>query len=221
MDPHAGELAKALLCVGMYGNLDGTAANRSERTALIATAEKRGLLVWSRGRKCYQLTRAGYRVAASCDPQCTLSFRRRLSPQAVVVTGVALLAAGSVAIGVANMTAQYGGREPKPSNVAKLATVPSVPEPPLLALSNEPDSQPMTTLPPDNTLAATEEERRRVSDTPSTPRAQKDQKVASTHRHKPRKATHERRRDMGTGYASTGYAHFQSRGRDSLNPGAP
>src|SRR5262245_14529840 len=115
MDPHAGDLAKALLHVGMYGNLDGTAANRSERTALIATAQRRGLLVWSRGRKCYQLTPTGYRIAASCDPQCNINFRRRLSTQAVVAAGMALLAAGSVAIGAANMTAHYTGREPKPS----------------------------------------------------------------------------------------------------------
>jgi hypothetical protein len=79
MDPHAGELATALLNIGKFGNLDETTANRSQRAALIATAQKRGLVVWSRARKCYQLTPVGYRIAANCDPQCAINFRQRLS----------------------------------------------------------------------------------------------------------------------------------------------
>src|SRR5215471_6555638 len=114
MDARAGELAVGLLHIGIFGNLDRTAANRSERAALIATAQKRGLVVWSRLRRCYQLTPVGYRIAAKCDPQSSITFRQRLSVQAIIV---AVLALASIATGAAYMTTD---REPRQHRVASV-----------------------------------------------------------------------------------------------------
>ncbi len=44
-----------------HGNLDGFQASRSERLALVSTAARQGLVVWSRFRKRYELTSRGRR----------------------------------------------------------------------------------------------------------------------------------------------------------------
>jgi len=219
MDARAGELAVGLLHIGMFGNLDRIAADRSKRTALIATAQKRGLVVWSRLRRCYQLTPVGYRIAANCDPQCSITFRRRLSAQVIIV---AALASASTAIGTAYMTTE---REPQLKRVVSVqplaATVAvAAPEAAIVA-SNDAEHQPAPTLSANNMQELVEENVVRRPDSTSIPNEQKPGKVASKHHDKPRKTARERRRDKGPGFASTGYANSYFRAREAINSGGP
>src|SRR6266542_3592375 len=54
-------IGAAMEHVKAHGNLDGFPAGRGERLALMTTAGKQGLVVWSRSRRRYELTSRGFR----------------------------------------------------------------------------------------------------------------------------------------------------------------
>src|SRR6266542_1601462 len=54
-------IGAAMEHVKAHGNLDGFPAGRGERLALMTTAGKQGLVVWSRSRGRYELTSRGFR----------------------------------------------------------------------------------------------------------------------------------------------------------------
>ena len=54
-------IGAAMEHIKAHGNLDGFAAGRGERLALVSTAVKQGLVMWNRSRGKYELTSRGYR----------------------------------------------------------------------------------------------------------------------------------------------------------------
>src|SRR5438552_6788606 len=59
LDEERLRIGAALTYLKEQGNLDGFPARRNERMALMATAERRGLVVWDRNRERYEVTRLG------------------------------------------------------------------------------------------------------------------------------------------------------------------
>jgi hypothetical protein len=211
----AGKLEAALRDIATSGALHQM--SRSEAIAVITTAQRRGLVSWSKSRKCYRLTRAGYRIAANSNPQRNLHSRRRWLAAAMIPTVLAILAVGAVAVG-STFIATNDVRPLKVSDVQSLAVV-QAPAPPLyeepIAEVNEAVA-PQQALPP---VAGNPEEfakssaRHEKSQITPAPRAQKERKIAAAHHRKTHRARRSPRHEMSPAYAFTGYSRFPRRER--------
>jgi hypothetical protein len=207
------KLDTALHHIAMFGNLDGMVAGRAERVALIMMAQKHGLVAWSRWRRRYRLSRAGSRRAAASGGQdyrpSHMVTRRPLAIRRTgILAGLAVLAAGCIAVGAARVTSNDGVRKQQvsvvqDSPVIRPAAAPAQDVSAALTAEREPDvvSQPPTPAPREAAVSGAESSARAADglEPASEPKARN---VARTHRRSRDAGARERRHNTGWGFAT-------------------
>ncbi len=213
------KLIAALRLIGTSGSLDGAAGSPTGKTALMTVAQKRGLVVWKRSRGCYQLTPAGYRqVEASFSYR--VPFRERVARPVLVTGGLAVLAAGYIAVATARVTSHEEVRKPAPyaevrrpdaaggvHEVALIGTIdnPATDAPGTLSIDEAP--QPATRPAPDKASPAAAESNHQGIDSHPTARERKKRRVVRKHQREAQMEQRRRYANMGPGFAFTGQVH--------------
>jgi hypothetical protein len=216
----SGKLDTALHHIAMFGNLDGMVAGRAERVALIMMAHKHGLVVWSRWRRRYRLSRAGHKRAAATGGQdYRPDYMRAPKPPwmrpATVAAGLGVVAAGCIAVGAARLTSNDDVRKPQVAEVHDTTSVRSVAAPaqesePAPTAAREPEvvSQPPPPPAPKDAGASAAESNPRATDSIEPASEPKARHVTRTHRRSREADARDRRYNSGWGFASTDDPRF-------------
>jgi len=125
LDEERLRIGAALTYLKEQGNLDGFPARRNERMALMATAERRGLIVWDRNRERYEVTRLGesalvpyssLEIEAAMPPRGNKPLQHHRSVRRPSATIMAF-AAGAAFMGLANWIFAGSGNTVRPASV--------------------------------------------------------------------------------------------------------